>query len=280
MHLLLSMGAITIKAIPKFERDMLHGEHIHLHKKHGVTQFKKHWHNYFEIIYYEHCVGHCLLNGARHELSDSCLFLLTPKDFHEIVTEERADSHSVILSFGEQAVDKHLRGVLTAGPVVMHAPSPTVRTQIEEMVSVFASNGIFRTQHLTHLLNCVLISVLEQGSPASDAARDISPIVRESISYMLTDPARPITLETLAARAGVTKTYFSRLFHADTGVGFKSYLTSLRIEYAKRLLEEKELSVLDISYECGFNTPSQFVRAFRQYTGRSPSQYRQSTRQE
>jgi AraC-like DNA-binding protein len=68
--------------------------------------------------------------------------------------------------------------------------------------------------------------------------------------------------------------YFSRLFHASTGVTFKTYLSDLRIEYAKRLLEERKLPIIDVGCECGYNTPSQFVRAFKQHTGMPPSAYR------
>ena len=46
--------------IYKFERDMLRGESIHVQKKRDHTWFKKHWHNYFEIIYYKNCVGECI----------------------------------------------------------------------------------------------------------------------------------------------------------------------------------------------------------------------------
>ena len=260
--------------IYKFERDMLRGESIHVQKKRDHTWFKKHWHNYFEIIYYKNCVGECKLNGESYPVRGECLFLLTPKDFHEILTEEVAGSHSVILSFVEQAVDGHVLDALTAGPVVCYDLPPLLCAQIEEMAEVFRGKSDYRKQHLTHLLNCVLIAVLERGKPAGTAVRDVSPMVRESIAYMLTNPAERITLQTFAQRFGVTPAYFSRLFHGSTGIAFKQYLTDLRIECAKRMLEERELPIIDVGFECGFQTPSQFVRSFKARVGQTPSVYR------
>lgn len=52
----------------------------------------------------------------------------------------------------------------------------------------------------------------------------------------------------------------------------------IRVEYAKRLLEEKELSVLEVGFESGFNTPSQFIRVFKDQVGTVPSKYKKENR--
>ena len=267
-------GVILNGSIYKFERDMLRGEAIHINKKSDRTGFKKHWHNYYEIIYYRNCVGYCILNGERFELSDNCLFLLTPKDFHEIVTEESPDSSSYIIAFSEQIVDKKILASLTAGPFTLYSPPPCFSEKIEELYGIFKVQSKRRDLHLSHLFNCILIDILDNGIAASAILRDINPIVRESISLMLVEPSKNFTLELFAEKFRVTPTYFSRLFHESTGVPFKQYLTGLRIECAKRMLEEKELPIIDVGYECGFNTPSQFIRAFKKSEGITPSEYR------
>lgn len=262
------------EAIYKFEREMLRGESIDVRKKTDNNWYKKHWHNYFEIIYYKDCVGYCELNGVKHPISDSCLFFLTPKDFHEIVTEKRDGAYSLIISFSEQCIDRRLLDALTAKPIVLHSLSKPLEAEIEELFTVFSDVSPYRELHLKHLLSCILIRIIENGEPILSASRDIHPIVRESITYMLTNPAEHITLETLSEKFGISKTYFSHLFRNTAGVSFKEYLTSLRMECAEQMLSQKEPSVIDVGFECGFLTPSQFVRSFKKHTGMTPSEYR------
>ncbi len=258
----------------KFERDMLHGEAIHINKKEDCTWFKKHWHNYYEIIYYRNCVGYCILNGERFEISDNCLFLLTPKDFHEIITDDSPESYSFIISFSEQIIDKTILEALTAGPFTLYGISKEMESQIEELYDVFKGGGNYRERHLFHLFNHILICILENGEFVNTLPHDVNPIVRESISLMLVDPAKNFTLDFFAQRFNITKTYFSHLFHENTGISYKQYLTALRLECAKRMLEENDLPVIDVGYECGFNTPSQFIRTFKKSVGMPPSKYR------
>lgn len=262
------------ETIYKFEREMLRGEDISIQKKSDHNWYKKHWHNYFEIIYYNGCAGSCTLNGIKYELSESCLFFLTPKDFHEISTQDIPSSYSIIISFSEQIVDKELINGLSEEAVVLHDLPIILSDQLEELYEVFCGRSAYRDPYLKHLLNCILISILERGQRLPSASRDIHPAVRESISYMMTNPAEQITLQTLASKFGITGTYFSHLFHDSTGVSFKQYLTSLRMECAKRMLRESDLPIIDVGFECGFLTPSQFTRSFKAHTGMTPSQFR------
>jgi len=262
--------------IYKFDRDMLHGEAIHIRKKHKSTSYKKHWHNYYEIICYENCKGTCELNAECYPITGNCLFLLTPKDFHHIATEYRDDACSHIISFSEQIIDKAILDRLTKGPIVLYNVSQRMRAQIRVLYAVFCTNDLYRDRQLYHLFNSLLIDVLKEGKSLSTASGDLHPFVRESISCMLINPAMDFSLTFFAQRFGITATYFSHLFHEQTGIPFKRYLTTLRLECAKRMLEDGQLPIIDVGYECGYGSPSQFARSFQNAMGMSPSEYRNS----
>ena len=260
--------------IYKFERDMLGGENIHVRRKKKSTAYPRHWHNYFEIIYYHNCQGTCILNGEQYELTERCLFLLSPKDFHEIITDDLPSAESIIVSFNEQIVDPRLLQDITAAPIMLSSVPKSLSDALERLHELFQGSAAHRDVHLTHLLNHALLEILENGKPLTNGSPMLHPIVRESISYILQNPSQRITLNTLADKFKVTTTYYSHLFHDTMGVSFKQYLTDIRMDCAKRMLTWDELSVIDVGFECGYPTPSQFVRAFKKNVGLTPSQYR------
>ena len=84
-----------------------------------------------------------------------------------------------------------------------------------------------------------------------------------------------LKLEDVASEVALAPTYFSRLFKAEKGINFKVYLNNMRFEYAKKLLEHTDMTVLQICTECGFNDYPNFIRRFKQHTGYYPVQYRE-----
>lgn len=83
------------------------------------------------------------------------------------------------------------------------------------------------------------------------------------------------SLTTLAAEAGMSDFYFSRMFRRATGQSPSQYFIQLRIDRARELLLGSALSVMDIGLEVGYSSPSHFSQVFRRHTGVTPKQYRQ-----
>lgn len=260
--------------IYKFETDMLKGKSIYVSQKRDSIWARKHWHNYYELVYFKRYLGSCTMNGEKYPIYDGCLFLLTPKDFHEITTQEAEDQCALIVAFDEHIADPIVLDALTKGPFVSYDISQSLGSKLDELYDTFGLDRGYQKQYVKHLFNCILIEVIEKASAVADHSSEISPIVRDSISLMLSDPTAELSLAYFAKKFNVTGAYFSRLFHKHAGVSFKQYLTSLRLEYAKQLLEEASLPIIGIGYDCGFNTPSQFYRAFKKKYCMTPSEYR------
>ncbi|MEO1352630.1 MAG: AraC family transcriptional regulator [Cyanobacteria bacterium J06635_15] len=84
-----------------------------------------------------------------------------------------------------------------------------------------------------------------------------------------------LRLETVAAELGINVYYFNRLFRQSMGISPYQYVLRQRLEKAKRLLQNSELSIAEITLECGFANPSHLARHFRKSVGMSPKLYRQ-----
>ena len=83
-----------------------------------------------------------------------------------------------------------------------------------------------------------------------------------------------INLETAASHVSMNPSYFSRFFKRHTGVLFADYLAQRRIEQAIELLRDPANKVFEISMKVGYYSKQNFYKRFRQYTNRTPEEYR------
>jgi len=72
----------------------------------------------------------------------------------------------------------------------------------------------------------------------------------------------------------LNRTYLSRFINSEYGCSFYQWVNGMRIEQAKRLMNEQpDLKIQDIAERCGFSSPSVFTRVFTRETGHSPSKW-------
>lgn len=86
-----------------------------------------------------------------------------------------------------------------------------------------------------------------------------------------------LSLETIADELGVNSSYLSRLINEELDTGFSNYINRLRVEEAKVCLtnpEFKNYNLVSIGLEAGFNSKSAFYSAFKKFTGKTPSEYK------
>lgn len=82
-----------------------------------------------------------------------------------------------------------------------------------------------------------------------------------------------ITLDSLANRFYMNRTYFSELFSQETGCSFKKYLNQVRVEKAKELLLQQDMKAANVALLVGFNDPVYFSNVFKKYTGMTITEY-------
>ncbi|NCC69915.1 MAG: AraC family transcriptional regulator, partial [Clostridia bacterium] len=83
-----------------------------------------------------------------------------------------------------------------------------------------------------------------------------------------------LTLRQVANEVELSNNHFCTVFSQETGVTFTEYLTSLRIERAKKLLRDKQMRTSDVANSVGYNDPHYFSYLFKKYTDFSPRDYR------
>ena len=71
---------------------------------------------------------------------------------------------------------------------------------------------------------------------------------------------------------------FCRYFKKVTQKTFSKVVNEYRLSNAAKLLAEKPINISEVSFECGFNNFSYFNKSFKEFTGKSPSEYRKELR--
>lgn len=98
--------------------------------------------------------------------------------------------------------------------------------------------------------------------------------LRRAIEFMSDNCGRELSLAEIAGAAYLSEFHFARLFKKITGATPHAYLASLRIERARRLLAESDLSIADVGAEVGYTSQSHFTKIFREATGMTPKAFR------
>jgi AraC-like DNA-binding protein len=94
------------------------------------------------------------------------------------------------------------------------------------------------------------------------------------VEFLGRDMADVPAFNDLATMAGMSRSHFSRTFHAVVGMPFRQYILHRRVEQAQELLRHSHLSVTVIAAECGFYDLPHLNKAFRRRFGVSPHRFR------
>ena len=106
----------------------------------------------------------------------------------------------------------------------------------------------------------------------------VSPAVGKALDYIAANYTEQIALEDVAEAAGLSTFRIAHLLKEATGKTALQNIHYLRVQEARRLLEETDMSCTDVAYETGFGDQSYFIKQFRKWMGITPAKYRKSYR--
>lgn len=96
-------------------------------------------------------------------------------------------------------------------------------------------------------------------------------LVCDILRYAEENPQADLSLLSIANRFGYSHEYLSRILHKYLMEHWNAYVNRLRVRHADTLLKTNtDRSVLDVAYECGFDSPNTFYRAYKKEFGKTP----------
>ena len=204
--------------------------------------------------------------------------------------------HTVTCPFGltETAVPVTLGqetiGYLRIGQVLRHMPVKSDTTKVDRALArhgvKFTSeirkawkknplippdryNAIVRlltffAEQLSALINQIVLEK-ENAEP---------PVVQKAREYIDKHKTEELSLADVAKAAGASVFHFCKVFHKSTGLKFTDYVARVRLEDARNRLLNPNLRISEVAYDVGFQSLTQFNRAFKRVFGQSPTEFR------
>jgi len=142
---------------------------------------------------------------------------------------------------------------------------------------------LIRVQHgMTIALNVASIFIYDQERLPADRQSIVQvgrlgfvePRLSAAIRLMEGSIEEPLTIERIASKVKLSARSMQALFVRHLGAPPRAYYLDLRLDAARRLLQQSRRSVLEIAGRCGFASSSTFSRAFRRRYGQSPREMR------
>lgn len=114
----------------------------------------------------------------------------------------------------------------------------------------------------------------------ADARYGIGPsrLILEAREYILLHLDKVITTEELSRAVGMNRTYLCKRFQDEIGMTVNHYITAIKMDEARRLLDVTEKTSAEIAEILGYSSQSYFQKVFKKYAGKTPGEYRAKTK--
>ncbi len=146
--------------------------------------------------------------------------------------------------------------------------TPLLRELIARLVTPLAGSP----QQVERLMAVLIDEVLSLGSPPLHLPAPRDPRLRAITDALLEDPSDARDLATWSRTAGASERTLARLFHKETGMGFRAWRQQLRLLDALKRLAAGE-DVTSVALNLGYHSPSAFIAMFKRVLGYTPGQY-------
>lgn len=237
----------------------------------GNSCFTPHWHENIEVLYFhEDCNLICdrrEYNLKKHEIAvinSNALHAIPPKaggGRHDCLIVDAAflEKNGVKLSsllFDCQIRDEEIERLFLS---------------VAEEVSALSREDAFTEAAVKAAILSLSVRLCRSYARFCEGERGRGDAVKRAIGYIKAHFDEPLTVDDIASRVNVSKYYFCREFHSETGYTVVRYINNLRCLEAQKLLREGKYSVGEVAHRCGFENLSYFTRTYKTIIGCTPT---------
>ena len=253
-------------------------------------QIPVHWHDEFEIIYVRSGFLTVSISGESYIGKTGEAFVVSPGNLHLMGSQTGTVDYYTFLfplkyiSFRtDDMLDEKLLEPLNSGHLMIcPRVKDTAKELCEQLVDIYMakkdeSESKITTQVGTKII--LLQFILEMWKKGFVIENDTSgrnTVEKEMVSYIQQNFTGKISLREFGEQFHLSEKYISRYFKEHFHITLSQYVTYLRLEHAKQLLQDTDIPVTDVAMQSGYQNVSYFIRSFQKAYAVSPLKYRKN----
>ena len=274
---------------PLIEKLPLSEDRSFVAQTHRTPNFEVPWHQHveYELILFKEGAGLSFIGNYVGEFETGDIFFLGSNVPH---TFQKSNADLIT-----SAVVVHFKENFWGDEILNLPESKSVRRLLQRSMNGLKINGKTKEMlqplvqsleiekgfwRITKLCDClsILSETKDYITVSTQEIKALNPRDKDRIDsvfqYTMENFKEPIKLSLIANKAGMSIPAFCSYFKKRTKKTYIDFVNEVRIGYACKLLLTTQTSVLQICFECGFNTVANFNRQFLKIKKTTPSQYR------
>ena len=264
------------------------GSQVCLYYNNEYENYPPHWHTSFEVIMPVQNTYEVRCGGLHYHLREGDVLIICPSMIHELFAPETGER--IIFQPGMGRISTKELNLLISiiNPAFLITPEdyPSIHEQIQQNMLKIKNEYFSYAPYAETLIFSLFMEILvlvgrnhkansaDNRMPKSSRQKEYMEKFLNVTSYIDEHFMEDLTLEMAADLAGFSKYHFSRLFRQYTDSSFYKYLNQKRIDYARTLLADPSLTVIEVALQSGFQSLSAFLRMFKQMNGCTPTEFR------
>ena len=251
-------------------------------------QIPIHWHDEFEIIYVKSGFLTVSISGENYIGKPGDAFVVSPGNLHFMGSQTGNVDYFTFLfplkyiSFRtDDILDDKLLEPLNSGHLIINPEiEDTVKEQCEQLVEIYGAKKEESQSKITAQIKTKIIllqfilELWKRGFIVENDTSGKNTVEKEMVSYIQQNFTRKILLKEFGEQFHLSEKYISRYFKEHFHITISQYVTYLRLEHAKHLLQDTDIPVTEVAMQSGYQNVSYFIRSFKKTYGMSPLKYR------
>lgn len=255
--------------------------------------FYLHYHDEFEIVFCVSGYMKFLIDGEEILVKEGGLILINSNVLHQVCHSSFPLSKINTLVFsskmfslfpGSLIETKYLNNLLLQNftCLVCDPLDPFQKKVIDEFA--YLKNFISKPDFYEIGVHIALLKGLEAIVSSLDhmnfihKKNKIDNRIKKAIDFIVSSYSNPITLDDIASSINLSSSECCKLFKKTMNTSPITYLTMHRINMARALLQNNDLSITEVALQCGFSSSNYFTIIFKKLTGMTPKNYQSQTK--